>query len=305
MTSVQVDGRAVRLTNSSKVFFPDDEITKGDVVDYYRRIAPWMLPRLADRPLVMHRFPDGIDGDGFFQKQAPGGLPDWVERTAIRHGEDATTDYVVCQDTATLVVLADLGCLVPHVWLSGAAAPNRPDQMVFDLDPPGELDHAAVERVRSVAGIVRDLLDDLGAASFVKSTGSRGVHVHVPVHDCPGFDESRRLARHLARLVVDKHPDAVTLAQRKDDRGDRLYLDVLRNGYGQHAVAAYALRALPTAPVAVPLDWSEVADARFHPRRITMRTVFRRLAQKEDPWRDLDDSSVSFDHLRRAAGVPA
>lgn len=303
MTSLEVDGRILSISKESKTFFPDDGITKGDVVDYYRRIAAWMLPWIGDRPLVMHRFPDGIDRDGFFAKQAPAGLPDWVERTSIRHGEDSATDYVVCQDAATLVVLADLGCLVPHVWLSRVGEPGRPDQIVFDLDPPGDLDDAAVEQVRLVAGLVHDCLDDVGASSFVKSSGSRGVHVHVPIHGCPGFDESRHLARQLARRVAEAHPDTVTVAQRKADRGDRLYLDVLRNGYGQHAVAAYALRALPTAPVAVPLDWAEVADAQFHPRRLTLRTVFRRLAQKDDPWADFTDRSVSFDTLTSSANV--
>jgi bifunctional non-homologous end joining protein LigD len=299
MTALELGGRTVSISNASKTFFPDDDITKGDVVDYYRRIAPWMLPWLRDHPVVMHRFPDGIHHEGFFAKQAPEGLPDWVERTTVRHGKDATTDYVVCQDAATLVVLANLGCLVPHVLLSRVGEPDRPDQIVFDLDPSGDFDDAAVEQVRLVAGVVHDCLDDVGAASFVKSSGSRGVHIHVPIHGCPGFDESRHLARQLARRVAHAYPDTVTLAQRKADRGDRLYLDVLRNGYGQHAVAAYALRALPTAPVAVPLDWSEVADARFHPRRLTMRTVFRRLAQKQDPWAEFDDRRVSFDHLQR------
>jgi bifunctional non-homologous end joining protein LigD len=305
MTTLEVGGRTVSISNASKTFFPDDGITKGDVVDYYRRIAPWMLPWLGDRPVVMHRFPDGIHHKGFFAKQAPDGLPDWVERTSVRHGEDATTDYVVCRDAATLVVLANLGCLVPHVWLSRVGEPDRPDQIVFDLDPSGVLDDAAVERVRFVAGVVHDCLDDVGATSFVKSSGSRGVHIHVPIHGCPGFDESRHLARQLARRVADAHPDTVTVAHRKAARGDRLYLDVLRNGYGQHAVAAYALRALPTAPVAVPLDWSETADARFHPQRLTMRTVFRRLAQKDDPWDRFADASVSFDQLKRSVRASA
>lgn len=304
MGALEVDGRTVSISNESKTFFPDDDITKGDVVDYYHRIAPWMLPWVSNRPLVMHRFPDGIDHEGFIAKQAPQGLPDWVERRTIRHGPDATTDYVVCRDAATLVVLANLGCLVPHVWLSPVDRPDRPDQIVFDLDPSGDLDdHTAVEQVRLVAGMVHDCLDEVGAASYVKSSGSRGVHVHVPIHGCPGFDESRHLARQLARRVAEAHPDTVTVAQRKADRGDRLYLDVLRNGYGQHAVAAYALRALPTAPVAVPLDWSEVADAQFHPRRLTLRTVFRRLAQKDDPWADFTDRSVSFDTLASSAHV--
>lgn len=298
MTEVDVAGRTVDVTNADKEFFPDDGITKGDVVEYYRRIGPQMLPWLVDRPLVMHRFPDGIRGDGFIQKQAPPSLPDWIDRAPMRHAE-GTTDYVVCKDAATLVVLADLGCLVPHVWLSQVADAKMPDQIVVDLDPPGELDAAGVELVRSVALALCDLLAALEVSSFVKSSGSRGVHVHVPVDDCPSFDESRALALALARRVAADHPEAVTLEQRKADRGDRLYLDVQRNAYGQHAVAPYALRALPAAPVAIPLDWSEVRDKNFHPRRITIRNVFRRLAHKHDPWAELDSSRMPFTDVKR------
>lgn len=298
MTSLDVDGRVLEISNESKAFFPDDGISKGDVVRYYRRIAPWMLPWLNDRAAVMHRFPDGIDGQGFIQKQAPHGLPDWVETVAMKHSGGATTDYVVCRDAATLVALADLGCLVPHMWLSRTSQPDVPDQVIVDLDPPGTLDAQAVEQVRLAARAIHDILVTVDLPSFVKSTGSRGLHIHIPVHEAPGFDEVRSLAATLAGRVADEHPDVLTVAQRKADRGDRLYLDVMRNGYGQHAVAPYALRALPTAPVAIPLDWSEVADHEFHPRRVTMRNVFRRLGQKNDPWADLTDASVPYDRLR-------
>jgi bifunctional non-homologous end joining protein LigD len=298
--SLDVDGRSLEISNENKVFFPDGGITKGDVVRYYRRIAAWMLPWLGDRAVVMHRFPDGIDGQDFIQKQAPAGLPDWLETVTLHHAGGTTTDYVVCRDAATLVALADLGCVVPHIWLSRASQPHVPDQFIIDLDPPGALDARAIERVRLAAGTIHDLLGSRDLPSFVKSSGSRGLHIHVPVREAPGFDEVRRLASDLSRRVAREHPDDLTVAQRKADRGDRLYLDVMRNGYGQHAVAPYAIRALPTAPVAVPLDWSEVRDVEFHPRRITLRNVFRRLGQKDDPWADLHDAPVPYDQLRQS-----
>lgn len=297
MTTVEVEGRSITITNADKTFFPDDGITKGDVVAYYRRVGPQMVPWLVDRPLVMHRFPDGIGDTGFIQKQAPASLPDWIDRASMRHA-DRITDYVVCQDTATLVVLANLGCLVPHVWLSRVAEPDKPDRIVVDLDPPGELDAAGVDLVRTAGLALRDLLGSLEVPSFVTSSGSRGIHVHVPVEQCPSFDASRALALDVARRVAADHPETATVEQRKTDRGDRLYLDVQRNAYGQHAVTLYALRALPGAPVAIPLDWSEVRDQDFHPQRITMTSVFRRLAHKHDPWANLNSSRIPFTEVK-------
>lgn len=192
MTALDVDGRTLEILNESKVFFPDDGISKGDVLRYYRRIGPWMLPWLDDRAVVMHRFPDGIDGQSFIQKRAPQGLPDWVETVTLHHAGDTTTDYVVCRDAATLVALAGLGCLVPHMWLSRTSQPDVPDQIIFDLDPSGALDANALERVRLAAGTVHDLLGTLDVPSFDRSSGSRGLHIHVPVRGAPGFDEVRR-----------------------------------------------------------------------------------------------------------------
>jgi bifunctional non-homologous end joining protein LigD len=282
-------GRTVEISHPDKVFFPDAGLTKADVVEYYRRIADLMAPRLRDRPLVMHRFPDGISGDDFLQKTIPDYFPDWVDRVGVERERGGSVTYVVCNDEGTLVYLADQAVLTPHLLLSAVAAPRNPVELILDLDPPVD----DPDPVRAAARHVRAVLDELGLMSFVKATGSRGLHVHVPLDGSTGFDEVRPIARTLARAVVERDPDLLTVEQRKDKRGRRVFVDWLRNGYGQHAVAPYAVRAKPEAPVAVPLDWEEALSAGFHPRRYTIDNIFRRLARKHDPWTTWDQHRVS------------
>lgn len=288
--------RTVDISNPDKLFYPGASITKGDVVAYYERIADHLLPWTRNRPLVMERYPDGIDDSGFIQKNAPDHFPEWIrtERVSI---EDGTTDHVVCDDAETLRFLADQGCLVLHTFLSEVGSPDRPDQMVFDLDPSDRSDDAVAD-VRAAARLVRDVLDELDLPSFVKSTGSRGLHIHIPLEATSTNDEVTAAAKRIASEMAEREPDRVTVAQRRDARGRRLYLDVMRNHYAQHAVAPYSLRAIQGAPVAVPLDWSEAVASDFDPRRITLANVFRRLAQKSDPWETFRSRRVSLHDLR-------
>lgn len=288
--------RTVDISNPDKLFYPGASITKGDVVAYYERIADHLLPWTRNRPLVMERYPDGIDDSGFIQKNAPDHFPEWIrtERVSI---EDGTTDHIVCDDAETLRFLADQGCLVLHTFLSEVGSPDRPDQMVFDLDPSDRSDDAVAD-VRAAARLVRDLLDELDIPSFVKSTGSRGLHIHIPLEATSTNDEVTAAAKRIASEMVGREPDQVTIAQRRDARGRRLYIDVMRNHYAQHAVAPYSLRAVHGAPVAVPLDWSEAVASDFDPRRITLANVFRRLAQKSDPWETFRSRRVSLRDLR-------
>src|SRR5919106_898859 len=262
MTAVRVGTHTVEISDADKVLFPDDGITKGDVVEYYRRIAPQMLPHLQDRPLALHRFPDGIEREGFFQKTAPAYFPDWIETVELPRERGGTVRHVVCNDAATLVYLADQGVLVLHRLLVTASAPRTPVELILDLDPASD-DPGAVQRA---ARVLRDVLDDVGIAGYVKSTGSKGLHVHVPLDGSDGFDIVRGFARDLAREMVRRDPAELTIEQRKANRSGRLFVDWLRNSYGQHAVAPYSLRALPGAPVAVPLDWGEVTARGFDPR---------------------------------------
>ncbi|MEU2681014.1 non-homologous end-joining DNA ligase [Streptomyces sp. NPDC007107] len=285
--NIRVGRRTVALTRPGKVLFPDDGITKAGLAEYYRCVASAMLPHLRGRPLMMERCPEGIDGPAFMQKEVPAHFPDWFHRVELPK-EGGTVTYAVCDEAASLVYLAGQACITPHRFLSRADRPDRPDRMVFDLDPSGD----DFGTVRTAALRLRTLLDELELPAAVMTTGSRGLHVVVPLDRRAPFDEVRDLAHRISGLLAARHPETLTTAPRKQARGGRLYLDVQRNAYAQTAVAPYAVRARPGAPVAAPLTWAEVEDARIHARSFTTVSVLDRLG--DDPWRN------AFRHPRAA-----
>lgn len=284
----------VETSNEDKVLFPGDGITKGDLIDYYVAVADTMLPHLEDRPLTMQRFPDGIAEDGFYEKKLPDHFPDWVDRVRVStsHGPQ---QQVVCSNAATLAYLGQQACITPHVWLSRRDKPDVPDRLVFDLDPPGD----DFEPVREAAFLAREALDEVGLASYAMTTGSRGVHVVVPLARKDGFDDVRKFSQEFAKLLAGRHDDRLTVAQKKKDRGDRVYLDTSNNAYGQTTVAPYAVRARDGAPVATPLDWEELRAAKTNAQRWTIASIPRRLAQREDPWQGLAGEGASLEPARK------
>jgi bifunctional non-homologous end joining protein LigD len=279
---VDAGSRQVEISSEDKIFFPDAGISKGDLAEYYNRVGDIMLPHVVDRALTLHRFPDGIEGEGFFQKETPDYFPEWISRAPLAK-EGGTVVYPVCTEKATLVYLVDQGCITPHVWLSRTDRPENPDRMVFDLDPPDDSEDLGL--LHDTARGVRDSLDDLGVPSFVMTTGSAGYHVLVPLDASVAFDDVRAVSRRLAERVVQRFPDSTTVEQRKDRRDGKIFIDYLRNSYAQTTVAPYAVRALPRAPVATPIRWDELADST--PRTWTLDNIFRRLGQIDDPWQDL------------------
>jgi bifunctional non-homologous end joining protein LigD len=284
---VRANGVIVELSNASKVLFPDDGITKGDLIGYYQSVAARMLPLLRDRPVSMMRFPDGIKGERIVQKNAPAYFPSWVRRAEVPK-QDGTVWHVICDKQATLVYLANQACIELHVFLSRLDKLDNPDQLIFDLDPP---DDRSFDRVRECAFLVRGLLEDeLGLTTFVKTTGGKGLHVHLPLDRSGDFEAAREFARDAAGLLAARHPDLMTTQQRKDSRGDRVYLDMMRNAYGQTAAAPYSVRARPGGTVATPLGWPELKDGRLTPGRFTIATLPRRLSAmkgNDDPWAGL------------------
>lgn len=275
---------SVPLSHLDKVFFPDDAVTKGDLVDYYREMAPRMLGYLKDRPLTMDRYPDGITGQRIVQKNAGKHFPDWI-RVAEVGKQGGTVSHVIADRADTLVYLANLGTIEFHVFLSRVGALDEPDQLVFDLDPPSD---DRFDEVRRHALHLRGLLDDeLGLTTYVKTTGGRGLHVHVPLRPEEDFDAVRGFARSAAVVLAGRYPDELTVEQRKDQRGDRLYLDIMRNAYAQTAVAPYSVRARPGAPVSMPLTWEEVADSGLSPHQFTIKTAAARVESSDDPWADM------------------
>ncbi|OAH12048.1 non-homologous end-joining DNA ligase [Streptomyces jeddahensis] len=290
--TVRVGRRTVELHRPDKVLFPEDGYTKADLVDYYRSVAPLMLPHLRGRPLMLERHPDGLDGFRFMQKDTPDHYPEWIRRIEVPK-EGGTVTHTVCQDTATLVYLADQACITLHRWQSRAGRIDRPDRMVFDLDPPKD-DFAPV---REAARLLGELLDELKLPSALMTTGSRGLHVVVPLGGDHDFDEVRAFARDVADTLTAAHPDRLTTAARKKDRGDRLYLDVQRNGYAQTAVVPCTVRARPGAPVAVPLAWSQLDDPAVDSRHWTIEDALEQA--RSDPWAALPRRGRALGPARR------
>lgn len=293
--TVDIEGRTVELSKPDKVLFPTDGITKADLFDYYRRIAKVALPHYRGRPLTMERYPDGIDDEGFIQKDAPEYFPDWVERAEISK-ENGTVHHVLANNAATLAYLAGQGVITPHLGLSRVDRIRAPDRLIFDLDPSDN----DFSKVQFAAKSLRATLDEMRFASFVQSTGSRGLHVVVPLDRSADFDDVRDFARRLTAVLARQHPKELTVEHRKKDRGDRVYLDIARNAYGQTAVGPYGVRARPGAPVATPLDWNEALDGRMGPQRYTIRNLFQRLGAKTDPWAAIDEAAVEARSLEKA-----
>lgn len=290
--TIRLGRRTIRVSHPDKILFPGSGITKVEVIDYYRQVASDMLPHLRGRPLMLERLPEGIGGPVFYQKQISGYFPPWIHRTTVAKKGGSVT-HVVCDDIATLVYLANQGCLTPHTWLSRADEPDHPDRLIIDLDPSTD----DVRHVRFAARIAREVMQEAGLPPFLMATGSRGFHLVIPLRRTDGFDGVRTVARGLATAIQRRAPDRLTTAPRKTDRGRRVYLDVGRNAYAQTAVPAYAVRARPGAPVAVPLDWDELDEAR--PDGWTVRTLRKRLDQTPDPWVGLARRARSLDAARR------
>ena len=287
----------MRISHPDKVLFPDDGITKADLVDYYRQVAPLMLPLVSGRPVTMQRFPNGIGRGGFLQKQVGDYFPDWIERVTApnRRTRQGTVreqvTYMVCRDPDDLAYLANQACVTPHVWLSRTPDIYRPDQLVFDLDPASSDPRV----LRLAAAALHELLEELGLASFLKSSGSRGLHVVVPLVPAAETDAVKVFSMVVAEALAARHPDELTTEGRIADRDGRLYLDIGRNGYAQTMAAPYAVRARQGAPVSVPLDWSELDE--FDPGRHTLRNIAERLA-RPDPWAGMDQAATTLDKAR-------
>lgn len=282
---LRVGEHVIDISNADKLFFPDDGLTKGDLVAYYRDLAEVMVPHLNGRPLALQRFPDGITRDGFFQKDASDYFPDWLCTADVPRrgrGRGGTVEHVyVCDNPATLVYLANQGTITFHVWPALTDDLQHPDLLVFDLDPSDR----DLDAVRGAARALRDLLREVGLTPFVQTTGSKGFHVVTSLDRSADFDTVRAFARDMARLIVQRDPERLTVEQRKAKRAGRVFIDTNRNAYAQHGVAPYSVRPQPGAPVATPIDWHELG--RVEPRSYTIRNLKRRLGQKDDPWADL------------------
>jgi bifunctional non-homologous end joining protein LigD len=276
--------RRIALTRLDKVFWPDEGYTKGNLIEFYRQISPWLLPYLRDRPVVLTRYPDGIQGKSFFQKDAPEFVPDWI-RTERMWSEDTQREiaHFVCEDQDSLVFVVNLGTIPLHTWSSRVQTLQQPDWCILDLDPK----QAPFAHVVRVARAIRALCEEIELPCFVKTSGSAGLHVLLPLGAQCTHSQSTALAELVARVIAQELPEIATVTRNIADRGQRVYLDYLQNGHGKLLAAPYCVRPLPGAPVSTPLNWSELT-ARLHPRQFTLANVIRRMArQKTDPLRSV------------------
>jgi bifunctional non-homologous end joining protein LigD len=284
------------ISHPDKVLFPDDGITKGELAEYYASVAEAMLPHLRRRPVTMERFPNGIGSGGFLQKDLKKGTPDWLERVdAPKKG--GVVHYPLINDKKSLEWMANQNCVTPHVWASRVPKLYQPDLCVFDLDPSAE-DEPDVLRAAALA--VRDILAELDLPSWVKTSGSKGFHIVVPLDAELGVEDVAGFANVVGKKLVERDPDHLTLEFTKVDRGGRIYMDTGRNGYSATFAAAYAVRSKSGAPVSAPCTWDEVESGRVGPRTFTLRSMSARLAAVGDLWGDMPKRGRS---LRRAIGL--
>jgi bifunctional non-homologous end joining protein LigD len=284
------------LTNLDKIYWPKEGYTKGDLVEYYRKIAPLILPHLKDRPQSLNRHPNGIDGQSFFQKDVIGHLPRFVEtRTIFSESADKSINYLVCQNEATLLYMANLGCIELNPWISRIHSLENPDYLVIDLDPD---DPNPFAQVVEVAHETHRVLNDIGALSFCKTSGSTGLHICVPLGARWEYDTVREFAEEIARVVQARMPDITSVERTPAKRKGKIYLDYLQNRHGQTLAAPYCLRPRPHAPVSTPVHWNELTES-LDPREFTIETVHKLLSKRGDLWKPMLNASIDLDACRR------
>ncbi len=289
---IAVDGRTIEVTHADRVVFPENGVTKGEVVEHYARVAPFALPHLRGRPVSMQRVRDNIHAQVFYQKDMPGHFPAWIERVTVPK-VGGTVTHALANDAASLVYLANQGCITPHVWLSRVPDLHNPDRMIIDLDP-GE---GGVADARFAAHLARDVITEAGLFPYLMATGSRGYHLVVPIKALLEFEEVRAICFGLAQEMARRAPDRLTTEFYKAERGSRLFLDCNRNAWAQTAVPPYSIRPKVGAPVAVPIGWDELDSA--NPDSWNVRTIAGRLAERPDPWPGFARHARSLEKTKR------
>jgi bifunctional non-homologous end joining protein LigD len=279
----------VTITHPEKVLFPDDGITKGELADYYEAVAPVMVPHIRARPVTMERFHRGIGAPGFFQKDVAKGFPEWLQRAPVEH-KSGTVHYPLVMDARSLAWMANQNSITPHVWVTRAPDLFHPDICVFDLDPLKD----EPEQLRAAALEVRDFLAELGLKSWLKTTGSKGFHIAVPLDGKANSGEVSRFAHLVGNLLVKRDPERLTQEFSKADRGGRILMDTGRNEYSATFAAPYAVRARPGAPVSAPCTWEELESGEVNPQSFRLRGMKERLDSVGDVWEGIYSQAQSL-----------
>ena len=294
----QVGKRKIELSNLDKVLYPADRILKAELIEYYLKIAPTILAHLKGRPLSLVRYPDGIDGERFFQKNRPEWAPQWIEHVVLgAAGKEETVDYIIATEDASLVWLANLACIELHQMHCRAPLFDKPDYFVFDLDPPEEFEF---QKLVSIALDLKDLIENFGYHPFVKTTGRKGLHIVVPIEQKWTFDEVFKTAKELAELFVKSHGQSTTMFIKKEFRKGRVLIDIYRNRTFQSIVSAYSVRGIPGAPVSMPLQWDRLKSIKSS-SEFNIHTVPEYILRNGDAWEGIAAYAVGLHSLRKTA----
>lgn len=289
---VNIDGHEVKLTNLDKTIWPEG-LTKAHLVKYYSDVAPYILPHLFNRPIVMKRYPHGLAGEAFYQKEIPDYAPDWIVRQPVEHTEKVI-NYIICNNKATLIWLANQACIEMHAWLARLENLECPDIAVMDLDPA---EGASFADILEITLLVRRILDEFGIESFPKTSGSRGLHLFIPLAPVYSWQKVTGAMKYVAELAQKVYPDKITLERKVDKRAGKVYLDYLQNGRGKTMAFQYSLRPRPGAPVSTPLLWTEVEKGGFGPGDYNINTVFARFGRMGDIYEGVLKKRQSLDRL--------
>lgn len=297
-TMVNVEGKELSLTNLDKILWPDEGYTKGDLIDYYVQAAPFILPHLKSRPLVFTRYPNGINGKHFYQKNAPDYMPDWIP-TFPWINEDGSANYhILAENGATLAWLGNQACLEIHTWLSSADSILNPDYFVFDLDPsPG----STWQNVVDIALAIKQILDELGLKGYPKTSGGEGLHIYLPVEPIYTYEELRDFSGRIAAMVCTILPDIATIERTVAKRGTKVYVDYMQNIIGKTLCAPYSVRPRPGAPVSAPLNWEEITEV--SPNDFTIKNMLTRLNRLDDLFHPVLSQPQQINSARKKLGL--
>ncbi|HYF80982.1 MAG TPA: non-homologous end-joining DNA ligase [Symbiobacteriaceae bacterium] len=292
-TPVSVAGRTLTISNPTKLLWPDDGITKAELIEYYTQMAPYLLPYLRGRPLVLTRYPDGIRGKSFYHKDAPNGTPDWMPTWPFRAEDDRILQFLVAEEPAALTFVANLGAIELHPWLSRCATPDNPDWAVIDLDPS---EGCTFAEVVTLARLVRQILAAVRIEGFPKLSGATGIHIYCPCGPGYTYAETATFCEAIGRVLLKVYPQKVTLERMVARRTGKIYVDYLQNRRGQTITSVYGVRPMPGAPVSAPVTWAEIEAG---PPRFTIRTLPARISQAGDLFAPI---LTMAQDLRRATG---
>ncbi|MBX4211602.1 MAG: non-homologous end-joining DNA ligase [Candidatus Yanofskybacteria bacterium] len=294
-TEVKINGHTLQLTNLDKVYWPDDRYTKGDLIEYYRNIAPIILPYLKDRPENMNRHPHGIEGESFYQKDVDHQPPSWVKTAKIySESNDKDINYLLCQNEATLVYMANLGCIELNPWNSRVKKLDNPDYVIMDFDP----EDISFDFVIEAAQVVHEILEEAGIKNYCKTSGASGLHICIPLGAKYTYDQAKDLTHVIALLANEELPDTTSVERSPSKRQKKVYLDYLQNRRGQTLAAPYCVRPKPGAPVSTPLEWREVKPG-LSPADFTIKNIFERIRKTGDLWKPVLGRGIDLERATK------